>query len=696
MSLFFSTGIITKELVQTISWTLIHSIWQGILLSLLAAAIILFTKRNSAALRYNLLAGGLLAFVIAVSATLFLQIQKTSEAGALTQIVKVSSTSPANTELPAASTGVSLSISNHVVGFLNVYSGWIVLAWMIITMFRCIRLSFGLYGLYRLKKVQSFAAGKYWSDRIEILRQQMNISKPVQLLQSGLAKVPSAIGYFSPVILFPCGMLNSMSAGEVEAILVHELAHIRRHDFVVNMLQNIIEIIFFFNPAVLWVSSLIKAERENCCDDIAVGHSCNKRLYINALMTFGELYRQPPHALANALGGNTNQLMYRIKRIIYNDNKTLNNMEKKFLAAGIILTCVFAFAFSSNVAQQNKDTSKAIQQNGNNVIKEKTIGTSIVMDTLPIVNEDAKETHNETIQTSVNGKEYKIVTQNGAIDELYIDGKKVPEEKTGDYKEVTDEIISQMQIDGKEAKEEMLRSQKEMSEAAEDQKTMAKEMKERAYEMEQAKKEMNENLEEQKRELENTKRDFERSQKEMAANTEMTREQMEQVQKEAALYNEKAKKEMELSQKDMAMQNEKARKEMEQSQKDMALYNEKARQEMEKSKQDMAAYKERAIKEAAQSRENMARNKEEMEKAKVRMEQSKKDMEQAKAIQKEIISDLIEEGIIQNESDLSSYKLSNDELIVNGTKQPDAIHKKFKEKYSTGKDRVLMYNYNIH
>ncbi len=695
MSLFFSTGIIIKELVQAISWTLIHSTWQGILLSLLAAAIILFTKRNSAALRYNLLAGCLLAFVISVSVTLLLQIQKTSEEGALTQIVNVSGTSQAVTELPATSTSLSLSISNNVVGFLNTYSGWIVLAWMIITMLRCIQLSFGLYGLYRLKKVQSFTAGKYWSDRIEILRQQMNIRKPVQLLQSGLAKVPSAIGYFSPVILFPCGMLNSMSAGEVEAILVHELAHIRRHDFVVNMSQNIIEIIFFFNPAVLWVSSLVKEERENCCDDIAVGHSCNKRLYINALVTFGELYQQPPHALANALGGNANQLLHRIKRIIYNDNKTLNNMEKKFLAAGIILTCVFAFAFSTNIAQQKKaETQKVIQDNGNNIIQEKNIDPAIAIDTLPIGNEDAKETHNETIQTSVNGREYKIVRQNGAIDELYIDGKKIPAEKTGVYKEVTDGIISQVEIDSKEAKEEMRRSQKKMLEDAEDQKDIAKEMKERAHDMEQVRKEMEERMQEQKKDLENAKLDMDRAQKEMALRNEMTKTQMEQAQKEAELYNEKLKKELEMSQKDMAMRNEKARKEMEQSQKDMALYNEKAKKEMEKSTQDMAAYKERAAKEAAQSRENMARNKEEMEKANVRMEQAKKDMEQAKAVQKGIISDLIEEHIIQNESDLSSYKLSNDELIVNGTKQPDAIHKKFKEKYSKGKNRMLMYNYN--
>ena len=453
------------------------------------------------------------------------------------------------------------------------------------------------------------------------------------------------------MILFPCGMLTSMSADEVEAILVHELAHIRRHDFAVNMLQNIVEIIFFFNPAVLWVSSLVKAERENCCDDIAVSHSCNKRLYINALMTFGQVYEYRPPVLANALGGNTNQLMHRIKRIIYNDNKTLNNMEKKFLAAGIILTCVFAFAFSPDIAQQKQaDTNKVIPDNDNAVSKEKSIDPVAATDTVPIAKEAAKDIHTEMIQTSVNGKEYKIVTQNGEVDALYVDGKKVPADKTRDYKEVTDGIISQMQIDGKEAKEEMQRSQKDRAKAEEDQKNMAREMKERAHKMEQAKKEMNEHLQEQKRELENAKLDFERSQ-EMALNNELTRKKIEQEKKEMELYNEKLKKEMELSRKDMMLQNEKARKEMEQSQRDMALNKEKAAKEMEKSQQDMALYKEKAMKEIEQSHENIARNKEnmqkEMEESKLRMAQAQKDMEQAKATQKEIISDLIKEHIIQ-------------------------------------------------
>jgi beta-lactamase regulating signal transducer with metallopeptidase domain len=108
-------------------------------------------------------------------------------------------------------------------------------------------------------------------NRISELSEQLHIKRSVQLLQSPVATVPAVVGFFKPVILFPAAMLAGLSPSEIEGILIHELAHIKRQDFLVNMLQHFIEMIFFFNPAVLWVSSLIKIERENCCDDIAVG-----------------------------------------------------------------------------------------------------------------------------------------------------------------------------------------------------------------------------------------------------------------------------------------------------------------------------------------------------------------------------------------------------------------------------------------
>src|ERR1700749_4616836 len=124
------------------------------------------------------------------------------------------------------------------------------------------------------------AAGGFWNERMQQLAALMGIRQTISLLESGIAKVPMVIGHLKPVILIPIGLLTALSAEEVEAILVHELAHIKRRDYLVNMLQSLMEIIFFFNPAVLWISQLIKTERENCCDDMVVEQSSNRISYI--------------------------------------------------------------------------------------------------------------------------------------------------------------------------------------------------------------------------------------------------------------------------------------------------------------------------------------------------------------------------------------------------------------------------------
>ena len=110
----------------------------------------------------------------------------------------------------------------------------------------------------------------FWQERLDRLARALRLSRPVALLESCLAEVPVVIGYVRPVILMPVGLLAGLPAGQVESILLHELAHIRRHDYLVNLLQTSVEGLLFYHPAVWWISGVIRAERENCCDDLVV------------------------------------------------------------------------------------------------------------------------------------------------------------------------------------------------------------------------------------------------------------------------------------------------------------------------------------------------------------------------------------------------------------------------------------------
>jgi hypothetical protein len=164
----------------------------------------------------------------------------------------------------------------------------------------------------------------------------MGISKPVLILQSAVVSVPLVVNFLKPVILIPVGMLAKLPVDEVEAILLHELAHIRRKDFIVNIFQHLIETLFFFNPFLLWLSARIREERENCCDDAAVAYLPKRSVLVHALVSCREfdLSKTPQHALA--FPGTKNHLLSRAERILHRKNKPVNRAEKA------ILSCCFA------------------------------------------------------------------------------------------------------------------------------------------------------------------------------------------------------------------------------------------------------------------------------------------------------------------------------------------------------------------
>jgi len=233
--------------------------------------------------------------------------------------------------------------TDKVVDYLNQRADVMVALWMIILFIRLVKLLVELGAVQRLRYYRARAVGEGWRQRVGELAQRMGIRQAVGLLESSLVQVPMMAGVFKPVILVPLGLLAQLPPQQVEAILLHELAHIRRKDYFINLLQSITETIFFFNPAILWISSLIREERENCCDDIAVGESRNKKEFIHALVSFQEYRQSSPYAMAFA--SNRNHLLERVKRLIHHDNKTLNTREKLFLLISVFITVAITLAY---------------------------------------------------------------------------------------------------------------------------------------------------------------------------------------------------------------------------------------------------------------------------------------------------------------------------------------------------------------
>jgi len=128
-----------------------------------------------------------------------------------------------------------------------------------------------------------------------------------------MVNTPVVIGHLKPVILIPAGLLTNLPADQMEAVLLHELAHVRRHDYLINLMQRWVEALFFYHPGVWWISHVVRIERENCCDDLAVHASGNPLCYAEALAALEESRLPQFHP---ALAASTGPLLARIQRIL--------------------------------------------------------------------------------------------------------------------------------------------------------------------------------------------------------------------------------------------------------------------------------------------------------------------------------------------------------------------------------------------
>ncbi len=149
-----------------------------------------------------------------------------------------------------------------------------------------------------------------WIDR---LKERMGIRRAVTLLESARVEVPMVSGWLRPSILVPVAALSGLTAPQLEAILAHELAHIRRHDYLVNLLQCLVEVLLFHHPATWWITRVVRCEREHCCDDMAVSASRDRLTYAQALAAMEGL-RTPAFSISPAANGGN--LLARVRRIL--------------------------------------------------------------------------------------------------------------------------------------------------------------------------------------------------------------------------------------------------------------------------------------------------------------------------------------------------------------------------------------------
>ena len=200
-----------------------------------------------------------------------------------------------------------------VVAWIDSYISFITMGWLLGMVILSARLAGGRWYLERLRHHHTCPLPA-WEAAVATLATRLRLRRPVTVMASGLAKVPLVIGHLKPLILLPTALVSNLPPEQIEAILAHELAHVRRHDYWVNMLQSLIEVIFFYHPMVWWLSSVVREEREKCCDDLAVSLCGDTLVYAKALSEAESLqHPAAPLVVAFAKRGG---LLARIERLV--------------------------------------------------------------------------------------------------------------------------------------------------------------------------------------------------------------------------------------------------------------------------------------------------------------------------------------------------------------------------------------------
>ncbi len=299
---------ISPEVLRTLGWTLLHFLWQGAGLAALFAVACAVCR--SALARYALAVGALVLMMLSPVITFtWLRAQtnpavRTGAEGASTW----AGTSTQNaTALSGSRAPVAESRTEQPIGML-----WLVEAWFLGVLLLSLRTAGGLILLERMRRKEIKPVGAELYERCLALQRRMGLDRVIRYCECHRLDAPAVLGWFRPVVLLPVRALTGLTEEQIEAVIAHELAHIRRFDCFVNLFQIATETLLFYHPAVWWVSQRIRAEREHCCDDEAIAICGDAVNYARAL-TLMEEWRTAP---ALMMAANRSPLAERVVRLL--------------------------------------------------------------------------------------------------------------------------------------------------------------------------------------------------------------------------------------------------------------------------------------------------------------------------------------------------------------------------------------------
>jgi len=359
---FFEAAIIEK-----LGWVLVHFVWQGAAVAAIMAVVLRLAQKRSAPVRYLIGCAAMAAIVVIPVVTFCVVDAGTAADAGAGQVIEAESVNTGAASAVVVQEVVEVEPAPRLEADVESEPGlaqkleenleaalpYIVAGWLLGILLMSTWHLGGWAKLQRLRRRMVREVEPGFKAKAQRLSAALGLSRAVAVMESALVEVPAAVGWLKPVILLPTSALTGLDPNQIEAILAHELAHIKRHDYLVNMLQTAVEVLGFYHPAVWWVSHRIRAERENCCDDAAVRLCGDRVRYVKALASMEEIRG---HQAALAVAASGSNLLDRVRRLIGKDEPDekrvswLGSILAIVLVAGLMVSAGMALSGQNNEA----------------------------------------------------------------------------------------------------------------------------------------------------------------------------------------------------------------------------------------------------------------------------------------------------------------------------------------------------------
>ena len=434
--------------VEALGLSLLHFLWQGVLVAGVVWSLDLWLRRSDPRTRYTLALGGLLAMVLLpVGTFLFL----------------VASHAPADATGAAATMAVTAVSAGSEAASSPGWITWVVSAWALGVLIYAARLITGLTRLARIRRTAE-PAPEWLVQQFHALITAFGVSERTQLKVSEQIHAPLMLGWLRPLVLVPPAVIAGFPPHQLQMILAHELAHVRRHDYLINLLQLAAETLLFYHPAVHWLSNHIRALREQCCDDLAVRMVEDRYGYARTLAELEDMRRFTP---ALSLGMAEGQILTRIRRLVEpgrGRQRGFTAMTVTLLSTALLLSAlVLSYSINGNGkngdgedADNNEEASTAADVAPRLDISHTQVETALAMADDPTSDRQVSDDQDGGEETSASDSESgsagespededfldpELHVDNG--DEQALEGRAAELQREAEAAELADQIVAE-------------------------------------------------------------------------------------------------------------------------------------------------------------------------------------------------------------------------------------------------------------